>query len=294
MQENNQPLVTIGIPTYNRNSLLKRSLEAALNQDYKNIEVIVSDNASTDDTEKTCLYYSQKDSRCKYIRQKINIGVTANFIEVLKNASGELFMWLGDDDWIDVNYISVCVHELCADSSMALVSGIPKYYRNGQFDFVGKPFNLSYSCAWSRVIAFYTLVQDNGMFYGVMRTHQVRKVSIKNMMGGDWLFVAGMVFMGKAKTLSGISVHRELGGATVSYRKIAESLGLSVFQATFPMSSIALSAWMDILNKRNVYQSERNCMKILTGGVVFALIVSKPAVKILKHFRKYLISWCWS
>jgi glycosyltransferase involved in cell wall biosynthesis len=74
-------LVSIGIPTYNRAELLKRAIESALNQDYKNIEVIISDNASTDDTESICQFYCNQDARLKYVRHSQNRGPGANFSE---------------------------------------------------------------------------------------------------------------------------------------------------------------------------------------------------------------------
>src|SRR4029078_4573899 len=107
--DHTQPLVSIGIPTYNRGSLLHRSIDSALNQDFENIEIVISDNASTDETPQVCLSYAAKDRRIKYIRQTTNLGPTTNFNEVLKHASGVFFMWLGDDDWIDTSYVRTCV-----------------------------------------------------------------------------------------------------------------------------------------------------------------------------------------
>ena len=78
----NMPLVTIGIPTYNRAEMLKRSIESALSQDYAMIEVIISDNASTDDTQGICQYFIKKDNRVKYVKQLSNKGPSTNFNEV--------------------------------------------------------------------------------------------------------------------------------------------------------------------------------------------------------------------
>ena len=96
------PKVSIGIPTFNRADLLRRSIESALGQDYPNIEVLVSDNASTDETPAIC---QGLGDRIKYFRQSINLGPLTNFSKVLEMASGEFFMWLGDDDWIDASYV---------------------------------------------------------------------------------------------------------------------------------------------------------------------------------------------
>ena len=181
---NEQYLVSIGIPTYNRVDFLRRSIESALNQDYRNIEVLVSDNASNDETEKLCQYFSIKDSRFKYIRSAVNRGSTENFINVLNAASGQFFMWLGDDDWIDSSYVSTCIECLINEPDTSLISGKAEYYRNGQKEYDGRIFNLSSNVWWLRIISYYWRVADNGMFYGLMRTGQIKQLELLNTMGG--------------------------------------------------------------------------------------------------------------
>lgn len=94
-----EPLVSIGIPTHNGASRhLKEALDSILSQTYRNLEVIVSDNASTDSTEALCRAFAAKDRRIRYVRQRTNIGAIPNFNFVLGEAKGEYFMWHADDD----------------------------------------------------------------------------------------------------------------------------------------------------------------------------------------------------
>lgn len=104
-------LVSIGMPVYNAASCIRESLESLLGQSYKNFELIISDNASTDNTEKICRSYAKKDKRIRYIRQKENIGAVNNFNFVLKEAQGKYFMWAADDDLWDRNYIKCIMCE---------------------------------------------------------------------------------------------------------------------------------------------------------------------------------------
>ncbi|NNG00365.1 MAG: glycosyltransferase family 2 protein [Desulfobacteraceae bacterium] len=102
------PLVTIGIPTYNRaEATLPITLESALDQDYPNIEIVVSDNCSSDNTEQVISGY--KDTRINYIRQNVNIGPTNNYKACLDNCRGDYFLLLHDDDLIDRDFISSCM-----------------------------------------------------------------------------------------------------------------------------------------------------------------------------------------
>ena len=103
-----EPLISIGIPTYNRAAGIKKTLDSIFSQSYKNLEIIVSDNASTDPEVKIVLEkYSIQDKRVKVYTQKENIGMVRNFNYVAEVANGEYFMWKADDDVIsDENYIS--------------------------------------------------------------------------------------------------------------------------------------------------------------------------------------------
>ncbi len=108
MTNDSLPLVTIGIPTYNRaNSYLRQTLRAAVSQTYKNIEIIVSDNCSLDDTESVVKEFN--DPRIRYYRQQGNIGAVPNVNFCLEQSQGKYFLALYDDDLIDEDFVSTCM-----------------------------------------------------------------------------------------------------------------------------------------------------------------------------------------
>ncbi len=108
MADSTHPLVSIGIPTYNRaNSYLKQALQSAVNQTYKNLEIIVSDNCSSDNTEAAVRDFN--DPRVRYYRQKENIGAVPNCNFCLEQSRGKYFLALYDDDVIDADFISTCL-----------------------------------------------------------------------------------------------------------------------------------------------------------------------------------------
>ena len=88
--------ITIGIPTYNRSGFLRQSIQSVLAQTYRNFRLIVSDNASTDDTAE--VVESFDDPRILYTRTDENIGMTANFNRLLELADTEFVAVLYDDD----------------------------------------------------------------------------------------------------------------------------------------------------------------------------------------------------
>jgi glycosyltransferase involved in cell wall biosynthesis len=103
-----EPLVTIAIPTYNRAAVnLRTAVDAALAQTYRNLEVLVADNASIDSTSE--LMGSISDPRLRYIRHAENIGANANFNFLLNEAAGSWFLLLHDDDLIDRDFVESCL-----------------------------------------------------------------------------------------------------------------------------------------------------------------------------------------
>lgn len=106
-----EPLVTIGIPTYNRaNKYLTHALQSALNQTYDNIEIIVADNCSTDNTEAVVnRFVDERDERIQYFKHPKNIGANNNFNFLVNQAHGHYFLLLHDDDLIDNDFIETCI-----------------------------------------------------------------------------------------------------------------------------------------------------------------------------------------
>lgn len=105
---NNQPanqLVSIGLATFNRASLLKRAVDSLLAQTYSHFELIISDNASTDETEQICREYAQKDGRIRYFRQEKSIGAVAQPDFLISKIKGDYFMFASDDDWWHPDFI---------------------------------------------------------------------------------------------------------------------------------------------------------------------------------------------
>ena len=95
-----EPIVTTIIPTYKRPNMLRRAIESALNQTFRNIRILVLDNASNDETYDTVQKLAEKDSRVKYICHSQNIGAFNNFQFGLKLVDTSFFSILSDDDLI--------------------------------------------------------------------------------------------------------------------------------------------------------------------------------------------------
>lgn len=109
------PKVSIGLPVYNGEKYLREALDSLLSQTFRDFELIISDNASTDATREIVLEYQQRDPRIHYIRQNTNIGAGKNFLFVLAMAKAELFMWASHDDIWAENWLEVLISNLTTD-----------------------------------------------------------------------------------------------------------------------------------------------------------------------------------
>ena len=112
--------VSIGIPTYNRaNGYFREALKSALAQTYSPLEIIVSDNASSDDTEDVVRSFN--DPRIRYFRQTANIPANDNFNFCLEQAKGSYFVLLHDDDLLDPHMVQTCVDALDGGTDVGVV-----------------------------------------------------------------------------------------------------------------------------------------------------------------------------
>ena len=132
MEGKDQPLVSIGIPVFNGEKSLACALDSLLEQDYSNLEIIISDNGSTDTTPDICLKYVQRDTRIKYYRSEKNHGLFWNFNRVFELSSGKYFMWAAHDDTRSSSFICKCVKKMEQYPNAVLCQSYTAAFKDGQ------------------------------------------------------------------------------------------------------------------------------------------------------------------
>lgn len=110
------PLISIGLPTRNGEKYIGLMLQSLANQTYQNIELIISNNNSTDNTLKICNLYKKYIRNLKVFTQKETLSAVDNFNFVLKKATGVYFMWASDDDALHPNTIN-SLYEILANKN---------------------------------------------------------------------------------------------------------------------------------------------------------------------------------
>ena len=124
-----EDLISVIVPVYNVEKYLQECLEKIINQTYKNLEIIVLDDGSTDKSPEICDSYEKKDSRIKVIHKKNEgLGITRN--RGLSNARGKYVCFIDSDDFPDVNMIEKLYFSLKQNKADTCYCGYFEYYSN--------------------------------------------------------------------------------------------------------------------------------------------------------------------
>ncbi len=183
------PRLSIGLPVYNGEKYLIETFDAILGQTYKDFELIISDNASTDGTADICRRYERDDSRIRYIRQPHNIGAAPNHNFVFQQSRGEFFKWLGADDLYARELLARCVAALDEHPDVVLAHSWTAAIDSGGKVTQTLEYPLSTDSADPverfRSSLFGIDADDHGLIraddqYGVIRSSVLRKVAPQN------------------------------------------------------------------------------------------------------------------
>jgi glycosyltransferase involved in cell wall biosynthesis len=252
------PRVLVGVPTYNRAPTLERAVRSILEQTHADLQLVISDNASTDATEELCRSLAAADDRIRYVRHPVNRGPTPNFNWLFEELGrGEYAQLLADDDWLDPRYLERCLAELVERPDHALVGGRPRWHRGGRAIGFGRLLQIPQESPRERVRAYLRGVEDNGTFYSLMRGAALRTAGpMPNTLGNDWFHVAARVWSGKARMLDDVHVNREVGGTSDTIDEILETFGGATGLARYaPYVAIACGAFAELGWRGEAYAS---------------------------------------
>jgi glycosyltransferase involved in cell wall biosynthesis len=165
------------MPVYNGENFIESTLDSILFQTYKDFELIISDNASTDKTEEICNLYAEKDKRIRYYRNRENLGGAKNFNKVFALSKGEYFKWAPHDDLISPTFLERCVEVLDTDPSIGLCYSKMQYIdKDGQFvkNYMQRP-NYGSSHSFKRFHDFVLLGTQTSEHFGLVRANILKK-----------------------------------------------------------------------------------------------------------------------
>ena len=196
------PLVSIALPVYNGADTVAPVVEAVLAQTHSNLELVISDNASTDGTQEICRQFARDDRRVVYLRQATNVGLLNNFISAAENTAGTYVRWIGDDDSLEPDYLARVLDVFEEDRRRVMVT-TQVVYRDAEgvetLDTGHDPATLSSPDPVERFAGMLRLLTTDfatlDPLYGVMR-RELATIPRRNMLREDQVFAARLALAG--------------------------------------------------------------------------------------------------
>jgi glycosyltransferase involved in cell wall biosynthesis len=233
------PLVSIGMPVYNGARYIERAIESLRAQTLTDFELIISDNASTDDTRVLCERYTRLDPRIRYLRQSENIGAPRNYNVVVHEARGKYFKWSSASDEVAPNFLAKCVATLEADAGAVLAFGQTRF-----FDEEGKLLDVydgDFSVTGATPSERFAFVCDhlvlNNAQNAVIRLDVLRQTALDRLYPhGDPVLMAELALHGRWHLLPDVLLHRRTGRENFTpQRTLAEITSIYDPQRTRPL-----------------------------------------------------------
>ena len=121
--DSGSPAISVGIPVYNGADYVAEAITSILGQTYQDFELLIQDNASTDQTEDICREFARAGARVSYVRNPENLGAVPNYNLVFERARGRYFKWAAHDDICAPTFLERCAAVLDAEPAVVLCSG---------------------------------------------------------------------------------------------------------------------------------------------------------------------------
>jgi len=232
------PRITIGLAVRNGEPYLEATIQSLLGQTYRDLEVLVADNASTDGTRAIVEAAMANDPRVRYLPAERNGGAAWNHNRLVRAATGELFMWAGHDDLFAPGYLAACVAALDANPALAYV--LPDNVLIDEHDrILGIEVNRHRVEQPSPSRRFWEVltVQGGHNTYGVTRTELMRRVRPhRTVPRAERIIYAELSLLGPFRVLPGPLYFRRIhDGQTSSHRhdRAAEAIILDPARVTW-------------------------------------------------------------
>jgi glycosyltransferase involved in cell wall biosynthesis len=250
------PLVSIGMPIRNEGRFLRRSLDSLLSQKGVDFELIISDNASTDDTAAICEEYRARHAFIRYHRFDANVGASANFLHVVNEAKGRYFMWAAGHDLWDSDYLRLCVDLLEANSAIVLAFGNTRW-----IDAEGEDFPRFTGGSDTRGLStegrYFTVLWGHmNPILGVIRAENLRTKEISDLVGIDLALLTSLALEGDFAQVPRNWYRREFrkehsyATKLERYRGKDYALGATFLARYFPLARLPMRLLADLFRSR--------------------------------------------
>lgn len=221
-QAKNRPLVSVGMPVYNGAPYIRESINSILSQSFEDMELIISDNASTDETEDICREFASADPRIRYVRNAANIGASDNYNAVFTLSAGTYFKWASSNDWCEKSFLAECVDVLNRRSDVVLCYPKTRLFSENRADAEDYEDNLALESEdpAQRFIALNENMRLNNIMNGVIRADILKRTPlIKPFFSSDICLMGELALYGKFHEVPKYLFYRRMDEATATKLK---------------------------------------------------------------------------
>ena len=191
--------ISVCIPVYNGAKTISRCLESVITQNFKNFEIIISDNNSLDNSFNICNSYKKKHKRIKLYKQKKKISVFNNFKFLLKKAKGKYIMWIASHHQISKNFLLKNSINLDNNSDLVASMGVDYFVNNKKKEINKQKFSFESDSYKNIKVFLRNCWRTHGLFYSLIRREKLVKSSkhLKPYLASDWIFMLSLINNGK-------------------------------------------------------------------------------------------------
>lgn len=241
--------LAVGMPVYNGARWLEATVASVLAQRFSGFELLILDNASTDETESVCRAIAARDPRVRYERNAENIGVARNFTKVFRLTNAPYFKWMCNGDAIDPDFLTRCVDELERRPDAALVYPATRLFEDdiGQGVDSVDAFDLDVADPVQRFKTYLTRVGLNNIMHGVYRSEKLARTHVYSpFLHADINMIAELLLQGPAVQLPEVLNFRRMHPDTMTKLRSADAL--RALYAPSKPSTLKYQAWKAILD----------------------------------------------
>lgn len=282
----NLPLVSVAFPIFNEEEFIAESIDSILNQDFPNLEIIICDNASSDNTGRICEKYANMDSRISYFRHINNIGAVKNFSFGLSKAKGKYFMWAAGHDLWSPSLISQCVQLLEKFPTSTIAFGTPRWI-GSEGDELEKQSGWNDTRGLNPVARFFTIFWGSmNPVLGVMRRKDIPNIEKHNYVGGDLVILSELALKGSFAHAQNVSFYRRQNRPIENYSdKLARykdkdtKVAATLIDKLFPLAKLPLELFRTVIRSKTDSMYKFWILCILPFSLPARYIMSKRDYK---------------
>ncbi len=272
--------LTIGFPVFNEEKLVNKALTSIFSQTYRNFNLYISDNASSDNTYKICKIWQKKKKNIKIFKQNKTMNINSNFYFIYSKSKTKYFMWMAADDMRSKNYIRDNLNFLKKNPSYISSSSSSRieYDKNKNFRTVN--FKINGKTSERYYLFLVNCFSSHSLFYSVFKKVDISySKKYLNYMAWDWIINLILLKHGKFNRIKNGYLYSAYGGTSNEKKYIYNSKN-NFFDKLFPFFTFS-KAYLNFF-----FKSKPSLNKLIRS----ILILSVINIRFLKRYIKLVLN----